>query len=412
MKLVYWFLLLFTTIVIAWVAWLLSKPKVLPAISAQRMAELDQWMPQESREGNTISTYTQFAPMLEQLTADIADAKHHVHIQFFKFEDDSVGNLLGDALASRVAEGVEARLLYDDLCCSKWKPLYRRLEAQGVQTAGYGRVPWPFFRKRDNYRNHRKIVVIDGRVAYMGGMNIADRYSHGLDWGTWHDIMIRIEGPTVAQLQRSFLIDWQYATDNLPLGPQYFPSVTKVGDMPIDIVCSGPIGEGPAIMQRLIELLDKSRDYVYCESPYFIPPEELMQAFCRAARRGVDIRVLQPLRGDRGETTQHASHALFAEAMEAGVRFGVYQPGFLHTKLTVADDSVAIVASSNIDYRSMLLCQEVAAMVADSGYALQAKRLFAADEEQSRYIAPEEWGNRPRTQKLKEWLASIIASQL
>lgn len=398
--------------VLAWVLWIASKPKGFKTLDSQERAVLDELMPRKMVGGNSITTYTSLAGMFDTLMDDVAGAQHHVHMEFFKFEDDATGRIVGDALAGRVAGGVECRLLYDDFMCRHWRPLYRGLRERGVETAGYNPVHWPIPIKRDYYRNHRKIVVVDGRVGYLGGVNIADRYLHGLPWGCWRDTMIRIEGPAVAALQRLFITDWRYATGRLLASPCYFPSVATVGQLALHLIPSGPVGDGPAIMHYTVELLERAEHYIWFESPYFIPTAPVRRALLDAAQRGVDVRVLLPPRGDRGEGTQLASKSYFAEAMAAGIRIGHYQPGYMHSKIIVCDDTTAVVGSCNIDPRSYELCQEVAAVIDSGEYTLQLKAVFLADEAQSVYVDPTTWPDRPCKQKLFEQITRLASSHL
>lgn len=398
--------------VLVWLCWLTGKPVVIPPIPADEAQRLEALVPDGAREGNRLTVYTGLAGMFDTMVADIESARHHVHLEFFKFEDDDAGRRVGDAMAGVAARGGEARLLYDDLLCCRWRGLYRSMEVRGVQTLGYGPVRWPLPRKADYYRNHRKLVVVDGRVAYLGGFNIADRYLKGLDWGCWRDTMVRIEGPAVLALQRVFAADWRYAGGRLLDGERYFPPVTPAGTTPVRVIASGPIGEGPSIMHFTTTLQDRAERYAWFESPYFIPPDEVRQAMLRAARRGVDVRVLLPPRGDRGETTQWASKSYLAEMMAAGVGFGLYRPGYLHSKMVVCDDRVGMVGSCNIDPRSYLLCQEVAAVVEDAGFASGLRAVFLADEAQSLRIDPADWARRPLGQKANERLSRLVASYL
>jgi cardiolipin synthase len=396
----------------AWLVWIIGKPRNIKLIDQEYESRLERVMPDNVVDGNRVTTYTSFEPMFNQMLKDIDGAKHHVHVQFFKLEADATGQRLGDALVSKSGQGVETRLIYDDFCSRSWKWFYNHLGEQGVQTAPFGKINYPFIKPRDYYRNHRKVVVVDGRVAYVGGMNIADRYGQGLSWGCWRDTMIRIEGPAAAALQHSFLADWCYSTGQLIDSKAFFPVVPHVGDYPVQIITSGPIGPGPDIMHYTVDLLNRSTKYVYFESPYFLPPAEVMEAMCNAASRGVDVRLLQPLRGDRGEVTQYASKYNYAHAMSAGVKIGTYQAGFLHSKTIVSDDREAVVTSCNIDPRSYLLCQEVAAIVQHPDYAKEMKAIFLADERQSLYIDPQLWSRRPLANKFKESMSHIIAPLL
>ncbi len=404
-------------LVIVWVLWVTGHPRRSDLLPPDEAAQLDALLDPlytsgQPLPGNSIEIYTSLQSMYGRLLDDIAAARHHVHAQFFKFEDDATGRHVGQALSDRAAAGVEARLMYDDFVCRPWRPLYRDLRRQGVQTAGFRpiRLPVPF--KDDYYRNHRKAVVIDGRVAYIGGLNIADRYLHGLSWGCWRDTMIRIEGPAATAVQRCFLADWRYSTGQLLASPAYFPRLSPVGALPVRIIASGPIGNGPAIMHFTAALLDRAERYVWFESPYFIPPDDIRHSLLAAARRGVDVRIILPPRGDRGETTQLASKSYFAEALAAGVSFALYRPGYMHSKIIVSDDRVGVVGSCNIDPRSYLLCEEVAAVVENRDYTLQLKDIFLADAAQSTPVDPLQWQHRPRRQKLQEQASRLIASQL
>lgn len=392
--------------------WLTGKPRITPVLPPDEEQALSALLPADVEHGNRITTYTSLGAMYDTLLDDISSAEHHVHMQFFKFEDDPTAQRVGDALAARAAHGVEARLMYDDFVCRRWKRYYRQLETRGVATAGFGRVRWAWVRKTDYYRNHRKCVVIDGRIAYLGGFNIADRYLHGLPWGCWRDTMIRIEGPAALAVQRAFAADWRHAGRGLLADRAYFPAVAVAGTLPLHLITSGPIGPGPSIMHYTAQLLDTAERYVWFESPYFIPPTPLRQALLRAARRGVDVRVLLPPRGDRGEVTQWASKSYLAEMLDADVRFGFYQPGYLHSKLVVCDDRVAMVGSCNIDPRSYLLCQEVSAVVDDATFATELRDIYLADEAQSQIVDAARWAARSCGEKAMERISRTVASNL
>ena len=410
MKLPYIILLAVLSLVLLWLLWIISKPRVYRQLSAQQREELDAQLPPVAECSGGISTYTSLSEMFDTMMADIDGAQKRVYMEFFKFEDDATGRLVGDALARRAAAGVDCRLLYDDFVCHSWRGFYNSLRRQGVATAGFNPVHWPVPFKRDYYRTHRKIVVVDDRVAYLGGVNIADRYRHGLEWGRWRDTMIRIEGPAAVALERVFLADWCFSTKSTErLGVVDVPTGSGI---PVRIIPSGPIGEGPAIMDFTVGLLNRAQHYIWFESPYFIPTPPIRQAMLGAARRGVDVRVLLPPRGDQGEFTQLASKSYFAEAMEAGIRIGHYQPGYMHSKIIVCDDTTAVVGSCNLDPRSHLLCQEVAAVMESSDYALQLKDVFLADEAQSAYVDPALWPERPCKQKILEKLTRLVSSQL
>lgn len=367
-------------------------------------------------DGSIIDTYTTFGPFYDRMLVDVDAAQHRVYVQFFKYEPDAVGQQLGAALARRAKEGVDVRFLYDDFVCLRWRWYYRHLQSQGVSVAGYAPIHKPLPRFRDYYRNHRKIVSIDD-IAYMGGMNIAERYLHGLEWGCWRDTMIRIEGPSALPLRNCFLHDWDTCTRSLRPDDSATPAFGQshghtAAGASIQVITSDPNIHDRSIMLHTVRMLDEAERYVWFESPYFIPTREVVESMCRAARRGVDVRLLQPPRGDRGEATQWASKYHYGKVLDAGVRIGVYQPGFLHSKIIVSDDHVGVVSSCNIDPRSYRLCLEVATVVDDADFAVSLRDMFLADEAQSTYIDSAGWHHRPAWQRLKEGICNIISSQM
>lgn len=224
--------------------------------------------------------------------------------------------------------------------------------------------------------------------------------------------MIRIEGPAVSAVQQDFIVDWYYSTGQLLYSSSYFPKFAVANPIPIRIITSGPIGDGEAIMRFCIQLLDRAKHYVYFQSPYFIPPTPLREALFHAARRGIDVRIMLPPRGDRGQIVQWASKSFFTKALESGVKIALYQPGYMHAKTIVCDDEISVVGSCNIDPRSYLLCEEISAVIESHDYACQMKTLFVADEALSHYISLDQWHNRPFCHKLKEQIARPWASQL
>jgi len=406
-----------TTVVIIllfliWIFWLTSKPGQIPLTSESDRAKLNACLGENVTNGNRIDTYPDFHPMVRQLLDDIKSAQESIHVQFFKFEADAIGQCIGNALASKAKEGVEVRLFYDDLTNIKSKWYYHKLRQQGVQVHGFGRAYIPFLRKKDNYRNHRKVVVIDGAIGYMGGMNIADRYYQGLHWGNWRDTQIRIEGPAVAMLQHAFLCDWCYATGQLLADKKYFPVLEPKGNLPVKVLTSGPIGDGPSIMQEFCRMVDQSQHYVYWESPYFIPTKEVMQSICHAAHRGVDVRIIIPPRGDRGILTPLASHSYMQEALSAGAHIYFYNKGYMHSKIMVCDDHMATVGSTNIDPRSYLLDLEINAFVEDAQYAQEIKNIYAADEKESTNMTLDKWQKRSILRRVLERMARLFSAQL
>ena len=362
--------------------------------------------------GNAVKPYLEFYPMLDDLVADLESAQDHIHFEFFKFEDDPSGRRVAEVLMRKARSGVEVRLQYDDLGNLSRKKFYRELKAAGIQVRPFLALTLPFISEDINFRNHRKIVVIDGRIGYLGGMNIAERYGAGLSWGPWRDTHLRMEGPAVAELQTSFLCDWRFSKGELLAEARYYPPCKKAGDTLMQVVSSGPMDEWHVAMQGLVQLLSNARQYVYIQSPYFVPTATVMLAMKNAALSGVDIRVMFPWRGDKGHLVSLASKSYVREALTAGVKIYFYRKGFLHSKTVISDDAFTTIGSTNVDVRSYTLDFEINAYLYDREMALRMKEAFLLDQADSEQIDLQHWQQRPLFQKFKESFARLLSPLL
>jgi len=363
-------------------------------------------------EGNKIEVYTDGLSMLQSLITEISKAQHHIHLQFYIFEDNSVGRLLRDLLMDKARQGVEVRLLYDDVGC--WRvphAFYEEMRGAGIEVRSFLKVRFPLFTSKVNYRNHRKIVVIDGRVAFTGGMNIALRYMRGFSWGIWRDTHIKIEGKAVYGLQTSFLTDWYVVDRTLITSSRYFPEVEACGNALIQIVTSDPAGEWRGIMQGLLIAISSSRKYFYIQTPYLLPIEPILLALKTAALAGVDIRIMIPERADTW-LTHLGSLSYLDDMMRAGVKIYLYQKGFLHSKLMVSDDTLSTVGSTNMDFRSFEHNFEVNAFMYDTASALALKEIFLQDQKDAILLQRKTWMKRPWYQKAKESIVRLLAPLL
>lgn len=222
-------------------------------------------------DGNQVDVYTNGYSMLQALMHEISLAKHHIHLQFYIFEDDSLGRLLRDLLIDKARAGVKVRLLYDDVGCWKVNPLfYDQMLCEGIEVQSFLKVRFPRFASKMNYRNHRKIAIIDGKVGFIGGMNIAERYLRGLSWGIWRDTHVRIKGKAVYGLQTSFLTDWYFVDRMLFTSAEYFPKMEWQGNVLAQIVTSDPVGGWHDMMQGLVKALCCAKRYFYIETPYLL----------------------------------------------------------------------------------------------------------------------------------------------
>ena len=291
------------------------------------------------------------------LLRDIAAARHHIHLDIYIFEDDPLGNLIADALIAKAREGVEVRLIYDDVgCWSVKNRFFQRMIDAGVMVEPFLQVRFPRLTSKANYRNHRKLFIIDGHIGYVGGMNIALRYVKGGRTASWRDTMTRIEGLGVISLQRIFLIDWYFTNRTLLNDRTYYrfggdSSDKHYGDILLQGVACGPTSPVPEIMQGFVRIIMNAKRYVYIETPYFLPTGVIRFALISAALAGVDVRLLVPRHGDTW-LIGWASSSYLREMVEAGVNVMLYDKGFLHSKIMVSDDIVCTCGSTNMDFRS------------------------------------------------------------
>ncbi len=362
--------------------------------------------------GNKMKIYTDGYSMLQALIKAIAGARHHIHLQFYIFENDAVGRLLRDLLIDKAREGVKVRLLYDDVGCWKVDRLfYDQMLCEGIEVLGFLKVRFPLFTSKVNYRNHRKIAIVDGQVGFIGGMNIAERYIRGFSWGRWRDTHVRLSGKAVYGLQTSFLTDWYAIDRTLLTSAEYFPKMREEGNVVAQIVTSDPVGEWKDIMQGVVLAICNAQRYIYVQSPYFLPTEEVMNAFQTAALAGVDVRVMIPERADTF-LTHMGSLSYLDELMAAGVKVYMYKAGFLHSKLIVSDDEVASVGSANMDFRSFEHNFEANAFFYDKETALALKEIFLNDQRSCLLLSRKQWAMRPRKQRVIESVVRLLAPLL
>ena len=349
--------------------------------------------------------YTFFPALL----AAIAKAKDHIHIDMYIIEDDPLGNLVADALIGKARQGVEVKVIYDDVGC--WNVSHRffeRMRSEGIEVVAFLPVRFPSFTSKVNYRNHRKLIVIDGLTGFVGGMNIALRYVKGTGTLPWRDTMVEVTGSGVYGLQRAFLVDWYFCDRTLISNRKYYPTATlrgkslEVEGERIDsqqnnppashlspltqMVTSGPVTPYPEIMQGYVHIILAAKRYVYMETPYFLPTEPVLFAMKTAAAAGVDVRVLVPLRSD-AKFVEWASKSYLREAVEAGIKVSLYTAGFLHSKLLVSDDNISTCGSTNVDFRSFENNFESNMFFYGEDMAVRLRDVYMEDERQSRLLS-------------------------
>ena len=363
-------------------------------------------------ENNYNEVYTSGYSMVQSLIREISHAKHQIHLEFYIFEDDSLGRLVRDILIDKAQEGVEVRLLYDDVGC--WhvpNRFFDQMRTAGIEVRGFLKVRFPLFTSRINYRNHRKIVIIDGKVGFIGGMNIAERYLKPGKYGIWRDTHLMIKGRAVYGLQSNFLIDWFFVTRSLITASKYYPSVDVCGEALIQTVTSEPVGEWKAIMQGLLLAISNAKRYFYVQTPYFLPTEPILAALQTAALSGVDVRLMIPEHAD-SMITHLGTLSYVDDMLSAGVKVYFYQKGFLHSKLMVSDDSLSTVGSTNMDFRSFEHNFEINSFIYDTETALLMKEIFLQDQRDSVQISYKVWMRRSSKQRAKESIVRLLSPLL
>ncbi|MFP3765744.1 cardiolipin synthase [Prevotella intermedia] len=332
-------------------------------------------------KNNETDVYVSGYEFFPALLAEISKATHHIHIVSYIIDDDPLGRLLRDALIDKARKGIEVRLLFDDV--GSWKTpnrFFEQMREEGIEVHPFMPVRFPAFTGKVNYRNHRKIIVIDGKVGFIGGMNLAQRYVKGHKGIMWRDTHVKISGAAVYGLQRAFLIDWFHADRTLITDRKYYPDTTITpNNNLIQIVTSSPTNVWEELEQGYIKILLSAKRYVYMETPYFLPTEPIFFAMRTAALSGVDVRLMVSLKTD-SKLVQMASRSYLTQTIQAGVKVICYEEGFNHTKLLVADDNVATIGSANIDFRSFENNFEANAFFYDKSMAQRIKDIFLTDE--------------------------------
>ena len=319
------------------------------------------------------------------LLQEIGSAQHHIHLDTYIMEDDALGYLVADALIDKAQQGVEVRVIYDDVgCWSVKNAFWERMREAGIEVHGFMPVKFPVFTSKVNYRNHRKLCVVDGRVGFVGGMNIAMRYIKGRNNRGWRDTHLRIRGGAVYGIQRAFLVDWYFVDRTLISSRKYYPVPvsTEGNNCLAQVVTSSPVTPWPDIMQGYVRILLAARKYVYMETPYFLPTEPVLFALRTAALAGVDVRLMIPRHTD-ARFVEWASRSYVMETVEAGVKVYLYERCFNHSKLLVCDDSLCTCGSTNIDFRSFENNFEANVFFYDEAMACRMKEVFLKDQEES-----------------------------
>ena len=354
-------------------------------------------------QGNNVEIFTDAEEKFEALIHDMENAKESINLLYFIIRDDAIGNKILEILSKKAREGVKVRFLYDDMgSFFTRRSMFDELKKSGGKVCTFFPIKLNSYSKI-NHRNHRKIVVIDGSVGYIGGINIGDEYFGVKKLSPWRDTHIRIVGPAVRYIQKIFSLDWMFSTgEDLSLSiAKYFP---KCDEQPenqyVQIACSGPDTKEEAIKFAMIKMINDAHEYVYIETPYFVPDQSFMNALKTAALSGVDVRVIIPGLPDK-RYVYYSTESYIGELLDAGIRVYKYR-GFIHSKMIVSDGEISTIGTTNIDIRSFQLHFEINAFVYNKEIADECTEIFKYDIKNSDEVTTQSYKVRGIKQKFCE----------
>lgn len=366
---------------------------------------------------NNVTPFIDGSEKFKALEADLKAARHSINMQYYIFEDDELGNRIADILVERAWAGVKVRLIYDHVgSIHVSNKFFRRLNESGIEAYPFFKVSFRKLGSRINWRNHRKICVIDQRIGYIGGMNVADRYiSGGKNFNRWRDTHVRVEGPIVAAMQYSFAVDWNFMGRELIENELYdtatftsTPPPKSTSGVGIQLLTSGPTSQWANIALALQKAIANAGRRVYIQSPYFLPTEGLLKALQAAALAHVDVRIMIPMQSDSRMLT-FASASYIAECLRAGIKIYLYKPGMLHSKMIIIDDEFVTIGSTNFDFRSFEYNFEANLFFFNKDFNTKMTEIFRADLADSERVQPAQWRKRPFFTRVAESVIRLLS---
>ncbi|EUJ30557.1 cardiolipin synthetase [Listeria floridensis FSL S10-1187] len=371
-------------------------------------------------DGNKLTLLTNGEETFPALLESLRAAKDHIHIQYYIYKSDEIGQEIREILIERAKAGVEIRFMYDDWGSAKLSEHFLEpMRNAGIQIHAFDPIRSLWVARTANLRNHRKIVVVDGGVGYTGGLNIGEEYrSNTKDFVVWRDTHIKVEGPAVVELQESFLVDWVYMENKAESAKpfvseagmkRYFSPEVK-GDNWAQVIYGGPYDREKWVRDSMLDLMDSAKKSVWLTSPYFVPDEESLAVIRRVAMSGIDVRIILPGKGDRG-ISFHGSNGNIETMLEAGAKVYAYRDdSFVHAKLLLVDGERAAVGTANFDVRSFRLNHELMVFLYDRDEAIiKMEQDFELDFSESHLYTMEDMKRKSRWTKIKENLSSLLS---
>ncbi|MCC5909134.1 MAG: cardiolipin synthase [Clostridiaceae bacterium] len=376
-------------------------------VSISKLIEANIGIPLTYR--NTASLFNDSKEIFNEIIKEIDKAQHHIHMEFFIVRDDHIGNKIKDLLKQKAQEGVEVRFLYDGLGGHRLSKSFRKeLQETGVEVAAYDGVATSILKGKLNHRNHRKVVVIDGKVAMTGGVNLGDEYlNRDENIGNWEDALIKLEGEAVHWLQKVFLGDWYYATKKKLLLEDYFPEMKIDDTLPVQVVTSGYDTHWNEISQTYFSMITSAQESVYIATPYLILTDSMLKALETTALRGVNVNIVVPRKPD-WFIVGWANSSYFSKLLKSGVNIYQYDNGFLHAKALMVDNKILTIGSANLNTRSMHLDYELNTVIYDEKLSQEMLTEFKDYIDKSIEITLDHYKNPPISQRTKELIGRLV----
>ena len=360
---------------------------------------------------NEIQIITDGKTKFELLKEDLLAAEKSIYLQYYIFLDDKIGNEIADILKKKAQDGLEVKVIYDHVgSFSARNKFFQQMRDAGIEVHPFFRVNFPQFASRINWRNHRKIVTIDGTTGYIGGMNIADRYMGGDDVkeGVWRDTHLRVKGDIVESLVHSFLVDWNFQKKEpyFPvLPPRFEQHSNSVG---IQLVTGGPISAWDNLSLMFLKSITSAKRLIWIQTPYFLPTDALFNALQAAALSNIDVRIMMPEHTD-SMLLHYASFSYISQCLASGIKIYLYQPGMLHAKAMIIDDDLVTTGSTNFDFRSFENNFECNLFIHDKEINARMRDIFYQDMKECVKLQKEKWKGRPLTHRFLESLLRLVS---
>lgn len=361
---------------------------------------------------NNIEIFTEGKEKFDSLTKDLLRAKKRIYLQYYIFLDDKIGNRISKILIEKAREGVEVKVIYDHVgSFSARNKFFKRMADNGVEVHPFFRVNFPQFANRINWRNHRKIVIIDDEIGYIGGMNIADRYAYGERNGkeSWRDTHFRVKGEIIQSLTHSFILDWNFQIKGEPYIPERNPETElKKSTTGMQLVTGGPMCDRNNLSLMFLKAITTAKKLIWIQTPYFLPTDALFNALEAAALSKIDVRIMMPAHTD-SLLLHYSSFSYISQCLKAGIKIYLYQPGMLHAKAMIIDEDLVTAGSTNFDFRSFENNFECNLFIHDREFNKRMRDIFYSDMEKCQKVTKEMWGQRSIGHKFLESILRLVS---